>query len=452
VAKKKVDVKTYAYGALPPTDPAQRAWCLAELRRANLYRNNLVALRRHERERALIARRDPELGATRDWADSLHARVQETERALRGAAGLGWGTYLLVEDQVKRARKSRGEMSFRKHDGTGRLGAAVPTARADKARTDACPHVRIAPPDRRGRTVAQLVMSRNVTIELPIVLHRPLPPGTLLQGYVTVSRIGTRYVWGLRVVVEPDVVALRRIDAAPDSRATINFGWRRVGDGIRVAYAVGADGRELELVIPSILLDRYRHAEGLRSLADGAAQDYLGDARRRTRARRAGLAHPAPLVPNTRRPPWENSRHWALQDRHLYQWECDERAHAIRSRRAIVLAWVQALAREYRWLTIERFSIAELIRQEGPMEIPEARHVRFMVAPGELRMLLTREYGDDHVTFAPIEARTMICHACGGPLTGDRVRDIELYCERCDAHHDQDANNARNLHVPRAAE
>jgi hypothetical protein len=136
-----------------------------------------------------------------------------------------------------------------------------------------------------------------------------------------------------------------------------------------------------------------------------------------------------------------------LQDRHLYEWECDERAKVIRQRRALALAWVQRLAELYEHVTVETYSLAVLVRRDQPMEIPEARHVRFIVAPGELRAKLVSELGSDRVTRLKVAARTLP-HLCAdggsGMLGGDRARELVLVCDRCGAEVDQDANNAKN--------
>lgn len=434
--------KTYAYGAKPPTDAIQREWLLCELRRAGRYKNALVASHRAERERVSVARRDPQLSADASWITGTVAHYREQRRALRGASGLAWGTYQLVEQDMNAALHSGGELRFRRFDGTGRVGAAVQActnARTENAR--AC----LVILGQRGRAIARLTMRRGVVVELPFVMHRPLPPGRLLRAYVQIERVGTRYVWGIRVVVQEDQT---RTPRRGTGSCAVNFGWRMIeGRGIRVAYAVGEHGTH-ELVLPKSLLDAYRHSESLRSIADAVANDYLGDARRRTRMRAACLALPAPPVPATRVAPWVNGRHWALQDRHLYEWESDERAKVIRRRRAIVLAWVQLIASTYEHVTVESYRLSTLIRRDRPVEIPEARHVRFVVAPGELRARLLAEMGPERVTRLKAVELTLP-HSCvdggSGRLRDDeRARSVVLVCERCGAEVDQDANNAEN--------
>lgn len=440
--------RTYAYGAKPPSDLVQRTWMLDELRRASRYKNNLVASHRAERERVAVARRDPQLSIDESWISGTLAHYREQRRMLRGSSGLAWGTYQLVEQDVDASLRSGGELRFKRFDGTGRVGAAIQAC--TKARTENAKACVIIPGERQRHRVVRLTIRRGVVVEMPIIFHRPLPPGRLLRAYVQIERVGTRYVWGLRVVVQEDQARVMRRGTGT---CAVNFGWRVMNDGIRVAYAVGDHGTH-ELILPKSLIGAYRHAESLRSIADVAAGDYLGDARRRTRMRAACLALPAPMVPTTRTAPWANGRHWALQDRHLFEWESDERAKIIRRRRAIALEWVQQIASTYDHVVVETYRLSTLINRDRPVEIPEARHVRFIVAPGELRSKLLAEMGPERVTRLKSGEMTLP-HLCADGGNGrlhdhERARSVTLVCERCSVEVDQDANNAKNQMVAAA--
>lgn len=441
-------MKTYAYGCLAPTDPDARRWVFDELYRAGRYRNALVALAKARRERLAVAKRD---GLPDWWIDSTKAEHKRLSREARKASGLGWGTYQLVEDDVKRAVRS-GTPQFRRNDGTGRVGASVQacdsiTVGADDAR------VVIGTPDARRRTTITLRMAAPAgergtgrLITLPIVLHRDLPAGEIVRAYIQVERVGLRTVWGVRIVMHEAQSTRARCGSGA---VAVNLGWRSTADGIIVATALSDCGIVDRLVIPHALLDAYRHAEELRALADREAHEYLGDSRRRSRARREALRQPDDGHRGNRSP-WASAQEWARQDRHLYQWECDERTKTIRRRRAIALAWVQRLAETYERVSIDAFRLEPLIKH-GASELPEARHVRFMVAPGELRELLTREFGKARVA-KPVGAHTVTCSACGNVCAFDRVHAREHTCEWCGDRWDQDVNNAANQLVGMAAE
>lgn len=423
---------TYSYGALTPTRGL--GTLLDQLRLAHRYRNRLIEIELYRR-----AARD--LGVD---ADEIKTAVKAETRAARKASGLGWGTYQLIEDDVQRASKTA-TPRFRKFDGTGRVGAPI---QACTGADEKLGHgVELSKPDERGHARIRIRLVRDEWIEMPVKIHRPLPTGQVVRVAVVVDRIGTRYVYGIRIVSKS--TRERRLG---DGRVAINFGWRRVEGGVRVATAVGDHGAH-ELVIPDAIIGAYYHSEKLRSIADSEAHAYLGDSRKRRRCREAGLRHPAPQVPAERHGPWANSRHWALQDRHLYQWERDEYRKSGRRRDAVVLDWVQGLAKLYDRVAVETFSMDALIRRESDeaVNIPEARHIRFLVAPGRVRQTCAQVFGD-RLEKLPRKKRTTVCADCGGELTGDRACKIKLHCERCGGERDQDLNNATNQLSEMAAE
>ena len=448
-------VRTFAYGGLQPANPRDGALARNELERAARYHNDLVRLGEWRNNMNYFARHDDRVRP--DGRDAVSAEYSLKSRALRATCGLGPGTYLLVEADARAALKFRpgSRPRMKKPDGTGRIGAGIGTNHSSKPRTDLlgsgkCGLVLTAADALRRATLGIRVgvASDGEWVTIPLVLHRPLPPGRVQQAWIQVERIGERLVWGARFVVSED-----EAPSAPVGVGTcaVNFGWRSVRNGVRVAYAVGDDGSEIECVVPREILGAMRHSEKLRSIADAEAAAYLGDARRRSRSRRVGIAAGDPHGP-TRKGPWENLTHWAKQDRHLYQWERDEYAKAIRARRAVTLEFCQRLVARYEMIRVEKFSLPDVIRADAPTEIPEAKHVRFLAAPGEVRATLIRLAGDARVDIVRAKALTCTCHACGGKCEWDQARELDHVCEHCGARWDQDANNARNQHASEAAE
>jgi len=485
---KKGNIKmiVYRYGALKPTEGFDLL--LTQLRLACRYRNALVELLNWR----IIAEQS---GVERSAAKLVHA---EMSCWLRSRCGLGWGTYQAIEADVRRAAKSpyraprkvsgrarwfaqvrqikiqrppdadgnqdaqvreigldptKFRARFRRFDGTGRLGANIQACSG--ATTDDVlsgrGSLRLSAPE--GRVTARLYLGLGIHVTLPVIAHRPLPPGVqVVRALICVERVGDRYVYSVHVTMRHE----RPERQYGSGRAAINFGWRSLGDrGVRIAYVATDEGSTDELILPRRLIDKLRHSESLRGLADDAAVAYLGDARGRTRARREALRDPSATHRELGRVPIEgepiSAEHWARRDRHLYQWERDEYAKVLRQRREIYRLWVRSLAAKYGSVVMEDYDLPTLISRDQPTEIPEARHVRFLVAPGSLRAEVQSVFGE-RATLATIKRRTMVCSVCGCELTGDRVRDVVLYCEQCDAQRDQDANNAANQLIDTAAE
>jgi hypothetical protein len=461
----------YRYGALKPTSGFELL--LEHLKLAARYRNQLVELLNWR----IIAE---QLGIDRDRLRELQ---NDTTRFLRARSGLGFGTYQAVEADVQRAAKARYtpprkgsgrarwfararelgldptrfRARFRKFDGTGRIGAMVQACselRTDKVLDGSSnPLALFVGEKNRGVASVRVGKYMEERIELPVVIHRTLPTDAqVVRALIRVERSGTRWIYSLHVTLKMS----RPEREFGTGSCAINFGWRSLPEGVRVAYALDEDGSVDELVLPRCLVDKVRHRESLRSLADDAAVAFLGDAKLRSRERRRILKDPTstnrelgqiriegePLSPE----------HWARRDRHLYQWESDEGTRFLNQRREIYRLWVRGLAKKYGSVTVEQFNLTALISRDRPVEIPEARHIRFLVAPGYLRQEVKSVFGPDRCELLEIKKRTTICAECGGECEFGRARELLHNCEHCGAQWDQDANNSMNQLSDVAAE
>jgi hypothetical protein len=70
-----------------------------------------------------------------------------------------------------------------------------------------------------------------VWLELPVVLHRPLPAdGTIRSASVICERVGSRERWRLLITVAQPERAIRQGPAV-----ALDLGWRLLPHGLRVA-------------------------------------------------------------------------------------------------------------------------------------------------------------------------------------------------------------------------
>lgn len=107
------------------------------------------------------------------------------------------------------------------------------------------------------------------------------------------------------------------------------------------------------------------------------AHAFLGDVRRRRRERERALsAHPIDqrrrALALQRLTEDSSIEHWARRDRHLYQWECDERSKALRSRNPTG----ECFSRIHRWAFAfepERLSLTLVLRVEVRLLGSESR-------------------------------------------------------------------------------
>ena len=119
-----------------------------------------------------------------------------------------------------------------------------------------------------------------VFAELPTSIHRPIPEGSLIMG-VTITRRGgplhrksrAEVVYADRYYVSLTLRIPEEQSTDPGGVAAIDLGWRKLPDGVRVAYVVTHDRRHIELVLPQFMCDRYDEIESIQSQRDIAFND-----------------------------------------------------------------------------------------------------------------------------------------------------------------------------------
>lgn len=466
----------YRYGALKPKVIGGTFEDLLEYQRlSNRFYNALIEI-----ERWRIAAQDiTEIlqgdRLTDDQKNDIRLAYNAATRSAGKATTIGWGQKQAVTEMVAGAMKTRRKDEakaakkaiakewhylkrvlavprprYRRYNGQELIAATVQGATGLNVDSVLAgnPHFSIS--GQGKHRVAKIRMREGLALEVPFSYHRPLPNARVIFARLAIDRIGNRWVYSIHVTVD----AAKARAQVGQGRCAINFGWRQVGGGVRVAYAVGDDGREQECVIPHRLLGRMKHAESLRSLADEIADLYLGDGGRRAKSREIALSSRTAThrelgkLTFTREQAALHSsadaEHWARRDRHLYQWERDEYTAALRSRREIFRLWAHRIAGEYAECVIESFDIRQVIeRGEHEMEIPSARHYRFLVAPHYLRLEIKARFGESCEILKPAKL-SLTCAACGKLCKWDRARELRHDCESCGATWDQDANNARN--------
>src|SRR5690606_1365312 len=200
-------------------------------------------------------------------------------------SGLYWGNYLDVIRGWQTACKRLDAPRFHRHephDGkiSVRWPTGIPVARAwgddtqfqiDPLPADLWTRPR-RPRPRDYRTVARVRVRTEgrrtpIWLELPVWLHRPLPPdGIIREVHVTWRRLAGKLRWQISIIVEQP--ATTPVPAGT-GRIAIDLCWRKRPDGsLRVAYWLDDRGREGEVCLPAGWLTEYRRVEDLRSIRD----------------------------------------------------------------------------------------------------------------------------------------------------------------------------------------
>lgn len=216
-----------------------------------------------ERRRIREARKEARTAA-RKQRDAIAERWRDMRRSLRRhysqALGLRHGTYTEVESSLEQACSdtplwdASGEPQdprWKRWDGTGQIGVQLQGGRAaaevvDGADTFLQLHQLPFKPGKRGKArpadswpryaLLRLRIGSNedrlpIWAEFPAKLHRPLPDGARIKrAMVSRRKEGPRECWTCELTID-----VPEPDEADGEAVAIDIGWRREGDGLRVA-------------------------------------------------------------------------------------------------------------------------------------------------------------------------------------------------------------------------
>lgn len=417
------------------------------------------------------------------WADpflvsrleAVEAEDNTTRKTLRAACGIYWGSYLSVEQCLKDARKGA-PPRFKGYRGEGKLavqlqgGLSVSEALLG---TDQRLRIEVVSGTRKKPyAIAWLRVGSEgrapIWAKVPFVLHRPLPPESQIKwAYLLCCKVGPHEKWSVQFVLSQKEWV--REDAALEGMVAVDIGWRRVADGLRVAYWVGDDGAEGELVLSEYDLNGWERADTLRSTRDKAfdaerlrlhawltiAEGVPEWLREMTATLHAWKSQRRLAAVAIR---WREERFasdeegfelleaWRRQDRHLWCWETAQRRGIGAWREDLYCRFAAMLRRRYRTVILEKIDWRHFHRlPKVEQEAPEAAAREWVrnAAPGRLAEILREKMVENQMTKAAFT--TQRCHACGEREEFDAKMDLEHVCSHCGNVWDQDANAAKIL-------
>ena len=237
----------------------------------------------------VAAKEDPAIKPRIEEANlAVDAAIKETRNHYSNKHGLYWPNYLENERSAKQARFQRMDPKFRRWTGEGSLAIQFQGGLTRDELFD-CKDTRlrlVPPPESAvraggqvrgpGRHVRALYRVQSNEdgsprwIALDVIMHRMLPTNGVLkwahlQRDRSSSSIGKTYIsltrdydYTLRLTVEEPMAK----PAAP-VKVAIEIGWRLFKQGLRVAVALGEDGKFRELYLPTDWLEGKRKAESL---------------------------------------------------------------------------------------------------------------------------------------------------------------------------------------------
>lgn len=441
---------------------------------------------------------------------AAHDAAKDAIKAARAASGLYWGTYLLVENAIEQAAKDsiketmraghRVLPRFKRWNGDGHLGVQMQHGLDTVAAHDFDTRCWIRPVDlsawvkgtplrdRKMHTVVYFRIGSDekrapIFAEVPIKMHRPLPPGSIKWAHLIRRRVADQYRWFVQLTVDVADDAPR--EKCGQGAAGIDVGWRQRPDGsLRIAMLYDEHGTTRELVLPADLLSKDQHVQGLQALRsvnlDKAKLDvvaWLSGPRgphaprgpSALRAEDAGADLKPQHVAMWRSPGRiqrlvtergddmpdglrEKLTAYLKQDRHLWQWQEHERQKVFDRRQYIYRLFAADVTRTYHRIAIEDMDMRVFARQVAPEDgakaVDETRNNRKIAAISILRGALANACAERGVLLekVPPEYTTLRCHVCGEVDDNwNPAKELEHTCPKCGAHWDQDENAARNL-------
>lgn len=465
----------YKYGAWAPFDREEAQMAREIMVRANKHYNALVSAE-NMRRKMVCAGIEPNV---------LVVAHNEVKRKLRAVCGLRHGTYLAAEDAAGQAAKARPfpkPLNHRPLRSRGTIGEQfnVPLAFDDavtgtsRFRLDLHPITSDSKRAqiRRKATVWFRVGSDGPGNRIPVwvkvhaVIHRLPPPGSVIRWAKLIREtLADRERWTVQLTVDvPDVAMV------PARKACgIDVGWRKMpGGAVRAAYLYGDDDVCEELQIPARIMSRLAHADEIRAVRDHEFNQTIVAVKRGL----SGEDVPAVLREATRGIMlWKRKSHlmrlwrlwqshrfagdaasfaeleaWRHQDRHLWQWEANERDGAIAARREVVRLWAHGIAQRYGRVAMEKRFIKAMVKKAKDEAQPVARQ-RQATAAGEVMSEIeaaVRKCGGAIIDASAVDT-TATCHTCGNDAKPASKAALMHACSVCGEVWDQDENAARNL-------
>lgn len=287
----------------------------------------------------------------------------------------------------------------------------------------------------------------------PLVPDRPLPKDALIKRVtVTSVCVGPRTHWTVEFTLQ---FPKKPVPTKGKGTVAIDLGWPKIGGGLRAASWCDENGFAGELCITPKQLSRFEKVNDLRSIRDtrfNEARDRLVNwlhgaedvpdwlraatatlALWKSQARLAGLASrwSRTRFPGDEevfgRPPTKEEIEagirgpglagWAAQDRHLWEWESNQRRAVLFERRELYRRFAVKLTTKYAHVLLPDVDYSKLGRKK-PAESDRVkndtadRH-RTIVSPGDLRSIIERAAAKRGARSERVKVPVGACPACG---------------------------------------
>jgi len=405
-------------------------------------------------------------------------------------AGLYWANRDEIRRKYEFARQQamrRGrQLQSQQWDDTGRVRIQFPRGlpvndaflKNGRLQIDRVPEAAWTSPcraDRRhlARTHLRIRVAANedrspVWLNLPLLMHRPLPEGGVIRGVSFIrERVGLERRHRVLITVSEGLPRSHRSEIA----VGLDVGWRLTDVGLRVAYWVGADGSCGELLLPMSDMSEFKRISTLGIAITKAHRDTVALLRKFLERRAmppqlkdvtdTALRSSAPMSLTHLFEQWRDNRFsgdrgifsklraWHKEHIHLWTWQANLRDQLIRRRRELYRRFSADLANKYGQIFVNDIRLGRLtVRPMIPGNlIAVQRYHRFVAAISVFCRVLQSACEKRGATFKLLrcEGATISCSSCGIADKWDHRTELTHKCSNCGQSWDQDFNAAKNV-------
>ncbi len=409
-------------------------------------------------------------------------KIEEDNKAKRKEArancGIFWGTYLTVETARQGDRKGP-PPRFHRFESNGRIAVQIQggipiTKLYDGTGTiiqlDPKPVGSSGNPWRKGRIrIGSDDNSKPKWLEFQVKIHRDIPDDAVVKwAWLNARKVGTHVIWSLQLSLARKAWDDPR-RCLEEGVIAVDIGWRKIPEGLRVAYWLDDSGKEGQVIIPQWIIDRQKKVEDLQSIRDKnfntiktvlsgfqkttVFPEWLQD-KLKSLSNWESQARLASVIIAWRVQRFVGDENlygtleaWRKQDKHLYDWEEAQRKSVQEWRLNLYREFACKISREYRVAVIEDIDwrdFAKLPDIFSDETVKEAvRWNNKLAAVSYLLNCIKAKMTE--CLKAPPEWTTQACNKCGQIDNFDAEKELIHTCSKCGATWDQDANACRNL-------
>ena len=305
-----------------------------------------------------------------------------------------------------------------------------------------------------------------VWFEIPVVIHRPLPPNGMIRSAALI-RERLALTWRYRLILTVACANPPSCVSGERPNIGIDIGWRVMAEGLRIAFWADTLGSHGDLVIPPSDLAEFAKIGELWSILDKR----FAEIRSAVLAWRVANQIPEGLLPHFERvakgqlresllrllDEWQRNRisgddeifeellAWRKKHIHLWTWAVNLRDQLARKRLDVFRRFAATLVKGYGTIFLERFDLRSFSRISPPeiQRISFGGKYRVIAAPGILRQVIENACRRTGVKVEGIKGRntTKACNVCGRIEEWNVAKQITHTCS-CGATWDQDYNAA----------